>query len=125
MNERVDEDRMVMIVELIDDDGDEYEAELPIKFDVCGRCMGKGSHTNPNIGAITSEEWESDWDYEERERYVSGVYDVPCEECDGRRVMSVIDEKLCSPDNLQRYYDYLNDMADLRREEDMERRYGC
>jgi len=128
MNHTIDENRMVMKIELIDDEGWEYEAELPVTYEVCDRCRGKGSHVNPSIDGhgITAEEWHGpDWDDESREMYLTGGYDVPCEECDGKRVVPVVDEKKCNPETLERYHDYLSCMAELRREEAAERRFGC
>lgn len=65
---------------------------LPTKFDVCSRCEGKGTHVNPNIdgNGITAEEFAEDPEF--AENYFSGLYDVRCEECDGLRVVQVVDE---------------------------------
>ena len=69
--------------------GSPDEFDVPAKFDVCGTCDGKGSHVNPGIDSngITSDEmWQ---DPEFAEDYFRGVYDVPCYECHGRRVIAV------------------------------------
>lgn len=80
---------------LEDEDGNEVEHKLPAKYEVCHRCQGEGTHVNPNVDGhgITAEEWERDWDDESREAYFEGRYDVPCEECDGDRVVAVVDEE--------------------------------
>ena len=52
----------------------------------CTLCDGKGSHVNPSIDAsgLTGEDM-SDPDF--AEDYLSGVYDVPCNLCHGKRVI--------------------------------------
>lgn len=111
--------------EYIDDDGYEQVYHFPAKKEVCPRCRGNGAITNPNIGAITSEEWERDWDYEERENYFAGVYDVDCPECNGMRVVNVIDTDLADKKMLEHYYDTQRELRDCDEMWDMERRYGA
>ena len=64
---------------------------LPVRFEVCARCEGRGKHVNPAVDGhgISQEEFEQDPDFEEN--YFAGVYDVTCEECDGLRVIEVVD----------------------------------
>lgn len=87
-----------------DENGDEVEHELPAKYEVCDRCRGEGSHVNPSIGAITSSEWADDWDDESREDYMRGAYDVPCDECNGARVVLVVDENSADKEVLALYH---------------------
>ena len=87
--------------QLIDDDsGDEYEIELPVRFDVCPTCEGHGTHLHPEIGshAYSSEQFAEDFDDEEREQYFrrGGVYDVTCGKCKGVKVVYVIDGERCT-----------------------------
>lgn len=65
--------------------------EVPIVFEVCSTCRGKGTHTNPAIDCcgISSERFAEDPDF--AEDYFGGVYDVPCNECHGNRVAPAID----------------------------------
>jgi hypothetical protein len=63
-------------------DGDEIEIKIPCVWEICSTCRGDGKHSN-RLGAITSEEWFNEWDYEEREAYLNGAYDKTCEDCDG------------------------------------------
>lgn len=74
------------------DEESQLIAEVPIRFEVCPLCDGTGTHVNPSIDAhgITGDEWDRDWSYEDRENYMSGFYDVPCNECGGRRVVPEI-----------------------------------
>jgi len=71
---------------------EEVQFALPAYEVECYRCRGKGSHVNPSIdgNGISAEEWENDWDYEEREAYWNGGYDVSCYECQGRKVVKEI-----------------------------------
>lgn len=75
------------------------EQWIPARFTVCGRCRGEGTHTNPAIdgNGITQSDRE-DWaDDEFMEGYLSGRYDVTCEECKGERVVLVADKERCTP----------------------------
>ncbi len=107
-------------VELGEEVDFEEEVELPGKYEVCGRCRGKGSHTNPSIDShgISQEEWFGpDWDDESREMYMSGGYDVACLECDGKRVVLEIDEEKIAPDLLAEYYKAREEKAAMDRED--------
>jgi hypothetical protein len=72
-----------------DEDGNEHE--LPTKFEVCPACKGKGSTVNPSIDShgISAEEFYEDPDF--AEEYMSGMYDVGCYHCGGKRVIKVPD----------------------------------
>lgn len=80
-----------------DEDGDyEEDLELPCRWEVCGSCDGSGvttRHIECDGGGFTSSEWAEmcDGDPDFAEDYMSGKYDRPCEECNGRRVAPVID----------------------------------
>lgn len=98
--------------------GDVFEVtetiELPGKYEVCGRCNGKGTHVNPSIdgNGITSDEWNGpDWSEEDKENYMSGFYDVSCFECHGKRVVLTVDEDRCDKALMKAYYEYLHDKA--------------
>ena len=88
-----------------DEDNDDIETKhsVPGEWEICYRCQGNGKHTNPNIDGhgITSDEWENDWDDDERKEYMSGGYDVPCEyKCSDGKVL-VPNEKMCSKEQLE------------------------
>lgn len=97
---KFNEQAMTLEAELYLDDDTEEIVQFPAKFELCPTCNGKGSHVNPGIDShgITSDEWHNNWSYEEREQYMSGGYDVSCYECNGRRVVPVVDEDRCSDD---------------------------
>lgn len=80
-------------ITLYDEDDNEYEVKAPARWEICERCSGEGHHSNPAIdgNGITQSEW-AEWDPEERESYMSGGYDVPCEECGGPGKVLVVDQ---------------------------------
>jgi DNA-directed RNA polymerase subunit RPC12/RpoP len=117
------EDKNTLVI--YDEDGIEVYLEKT-KYEVCPRCGGKGSHVNPNVDGhgISPEEFAEDPEF--RENYFAGVYDVACCECNGKRVVKVIDWE--NPENKKYrklYEQYLQDEADYWAEVEMERRMGC
>jgi hypothetical protein len=94
--ESVDKSRMraTVILRWEDDEGEELErtVEVPIKFEICGTCQGKGTHVNPSIDSngLSAEDFAEDPDF--AEEYFGGTYDQTCNECGGDRVAPVIDE---------------------------------
>lgn len=76
--------------------GLELTHELPAQYVVCDRCEGHGTHLHNDIGshAYSAEEFAESFDDEERGEYFrhGGRYDVLCEECNGRHVISTVDE---------------------------------
>lgn len=117
---------LTLEVTLDTDDGESEEVSLPGKYVVCSRCEGHGKHVNPNIdgNGITADEWNGpDWDDESREMYMSGGYDVRCEECAGERVVIVANLDLISDDLRKRYEKHLEEEAQYRAECAAERRY--
>lgn len=49
---------------------------------ICPTCHGNGSHSL-RFGAISMEDFERDWDPDEREDYMAGRYDETCGTCRG------------------------------------------
>ena len=45
------ETAMTATIVYLDDEGDDVEVDVPVKFGVCPTCDGKGSHVNPSIDA--------------------------------------------------------------------------
>lgn len=99
---------------------------VPARYEVCGRCRGTGTHTNPSIdgNGITSDEMHELGD-DFREDYMNGVYDVQCYECKGERVVLILDEDRATPEQLKEYEDEQRAIYELRQEEEMERRMGA
>ena len=109
------------------DDG--TEKQLPTKNEVCGNCRGEGSHVNRAIdgNGITSSEMDEILhdDPEFLDNYMSGVYDVPCDECHGKRVVPVVDRSRVSDEEWQEYQEQCEIEAAWDAEREAERRMGC
>lgn len=124
------DESMKVVFEVEGEDGGTEEIELPGKYEVCHRTGGKGTHVNPNVDGhgITASEWEQEWDEESRENYFSGVYDVECYECHGKRVVLEVDEDECKRQgklsDLERHNQYLKERAEARYERECEIRMG-
>lgn len=107
---------------------EEPDLWLPARYEVCWRCHGEGTHTNPSIdgNGITQSDRE-EWDVVLHEVVISlrGTYDVRCGECEGLRVVLVPDEPLCDPAALAQYLSDRQELANMRAEEEAERRMGC
>lgn len=101
-------------------DGDDLV--LPAAFQVCPRCHGEGSHVNPAVdgNGLTSDDFAEDPDF--AEEYMRGSYDVPCEQCAGERVVSVVDEHAMAADQLAEWRAHLSAERDDRCEAAYERR---
>jgi hypothetical protein len=87
---RLDDRAMTAVVEVFSEDGDVSE-EITVRFEwgICSTCNGRGSHTNPSIDSqgLTAEDFLEDPGFVDD--YLSGIYDVPCVECGGQRVVPV------------------------------------
>ena len=64
---------------------------------ICPACRGEGSCVNPSIDShgLSQEDFDQDPDF--AENYMSGVYDICCQACDGtgkirRSHLKVLDE---------------------------------
>ena len=74
----------------------EYAGEtvVPAEYEICDACRGTGvttRHIERDGGGFTASEWAEEC-YEDpdfAEDYLSGVYDRPCPECQGVRVIPV------------------------------------
>ena len=64
------------------------DIDIPAHYEVCWRCEGTGSHTNPAVdgnGITASEVDELGPDF--MEAYLAGRYDIQCLECNGERLI--------------------------------------
>jgi len=115
------EDKMCFILE----DGEGNEREIPAIFTVCGTCDGKGKHVNPAIDSqgLSREDFDQDPDFEED--YFKGVYDIPCNECHGKRVSPEVNYSGMKEADKKYVEDYIQEFYDYQAECDMERRLGC
>jgi len=114
------------------ENGEEVTVEIPSVKEICSRCDGEGVHDNPAFSnGISGEEWERDWDYEEREMYMSGAFDVRCDECDGNKIVMAPDWKADwgktedGRDLMGLYEKHLDDEQYYRMEQEAERRMGA
>lgn len=108
-------------------DDDEQPIRLPMHKEVCGRCRGEGTIVNPAVdGFSTSDECWQDEDF--RDGYLSGRYDITCPDCDGLRVVDVVDEETLERNDPELYARWLascREWFDDQHMSMMERRYGA
>ena len=118
-----------IVFEVLDDETAGLMVEIPAKYEVCSRCGGEGKHVNPAIdgNGLSREDFDADPDFEEG--YLSGRYDVRCEECGGERVTLVPDEATCKAQGfmteLRQYYQNQRDLGAIDAEMEAERRMGA
>lgn len=99
---------------------------LPARYEVCHRCRGTKTHVNPSIdGNGLSREDMDDFGDEFFEDYMSGVYDVICEECHGEGLLLVVDEQRCTPEQLAEFNEYERDRYETEAIYRMERMMGA
>lgn len=104
----------------------EDDMVIPAKYAVCDNCEGKGTQVNPNVdgNGLTQE------DFDEQgpdffDDYMSGVYDIPCLECHGMRVVLVADENRLTDEQKSAYYQHLDEEYSWEQEAYAERMAGC
>ena len=86
-------ERLKVETSIWEDANTERLVDFPGKWEICERCQGGGMISNPAFSnGITSAEWFEDWDEEEREYYMAGVYDVTCPTCGGSGKVVVVSE---------------------------------
>ncbi len=105
------------------DDGS--EVELPVKWEVCPVCNGKGSHVNPSIdaGGLSAEAFCDDPEF--AESYMAGMYDQQCNRCDGRTTVPGVNWDALTSEQSAQYEAQLRDEADARAEQLAELAMGC
>lgn len=106
------------------EDGSGKPIEVFLKYEVCPTCDGKGSHVNPSIDShgLTAEDFAEDPDF--REDYLRGLYDQPCNECHGQRVVPVLDEEKNDQKIVKAYEKWVYQEARYRYEEQREMAMG-
>lgn len=120
-----DEKTMTAKFEVYDGEEDTSEdVTVQMDFEVCDLCRGRGHHVNPSIDAhgISGEEFDADPDF--REQYLSGVFDVPCYACHGKRVVPT-PSSTNPPEVLAAIRSRIEDRNDMIREMAAERRMGA
>ena len=105
------------------------EIPLPTCWEVCDRCHGEGKHSNPSIdgnGITASEMAEMCYEDEDfADNYFSGVYDVTCHQCDGKRVMKVVNLGAMSKEDIAEYHSQQEQRRESELESYYERRAGA
>ena len=109
---RVNKDRTTATIILTDDDS---EVIIPIIWEVCDTCEGKGTHVNPSIDAngLSADDFAEDPDF--AEDYRSGVYDVAFYGCDGERVIAVADTERMEPELRERWEKQVQEEIEYQR----------
>jgi hypothetical protein len=108
---------MPIIIE--NDEGEEIS--LPVKFEVCPTCEGKGTQA---LHGLEVTDMVRD-DPEFAEDYFRGFYDTICAGCRGQRVVEVVDERRLDAPTLKLWHEWCDAEAELRAMEAAERRMGC
>lgn len=118
-----DPKRMVITLEGAGSNGE--DVEIPVVYEVCGTCEGKGTHVNPSIDSngLSAEDFADDPDF--AEDYFSGRYDQPCNECGGQRVVPAIDVDRAGSELTKIAHDWIESYYAYQRECEAERRMGA
>jgi hypothetical protein len=122
----LNEQKMTATVTVYDPEEDaDIEYDVPVTFQVCDTCNGKGSHVNPSIdcNGLSREDFDEDPDF--AEAYFEGQYDVPCYGCGGKRVTPEIDQDRIDPKVKGLLEEKEQCQREMRACEDAERRMGA
>lgn len=108
-----------------DDEHDTEEEEmlkLPAKLELCDLCNGKGKVVNPSIdaGGLSQDDFYDDPGFEED--YFSGVHDISCPQCRGKRVVPVVNYDGLSREEKEEFDKYQREQAEIAEEEYSDRR---
>lgn len=112
------------MLRIYDDDDDYEEVALPMKWGVCDVCNGEGKHVNPSIdcGGLSLTH-QDDPDF--LEDYLGGSFDIPCNQCSGKRVVQEIDEGRMSEEQLELWNQQRQDDYECRMEQRAEMMMGA
>lgn len=119
-----DKRRMMVLPKWADNDEDldavEEKDWIPVKYELCETCRGKGTVVNPNIDrqGLSREDFDEDPDF--AEDYFSGAYDIACNECNGERVALVVDEEKATKEQQQAIWDWYQEELNDRHTRMME-----
>lgn len=101
----------------------QYESQTVFlaKMATCSRCEGGGSHTNPSIdGNGLSEEYMDNIDF--MHEYATGMYDVQCHGCRGKKERLVVDYDNLTDAMKKEWADHMESVWRDEREAEDERR---
>lgn len=129
----IDRQRLMGTIEIVlhADNADGYEervVQIPIRFEVCQSCQGRGTTVNPSVDGdgITRDMFDEDPDFEES--YFAGDYDIPCLNCHGNNVEAFPDESRMTPEQAGWWNTYCENARDRHMsflESQAERRFGA
>jgi RecJ-like exonuclease len=102
---------------------EDEEITLPSKFELCPSCEGQGTNDAWEGGMTASEMDEQGPEF--FDDYLGGMYDVPCRECQGKRVIEVVDEDRADPELFKLYIEQKEADAMYEAERQAEMRAGC
>lgn len=102
------------------------EVDLPAIKAVCPCCGGEGTTVNPSIdgNGLTGEDME-ELGPDFRESYLAGDYDVRCPECNGNRVLDILDWERLSPKLQEAVQEYIDEERASEAERAADRRWGA
>ena len=100
----------------------EINLKLPAKLELCDLCDGKGKVVNPSIdaGGLSQDDFHDDPDFEED--YFSGVHDISCPQCSGKRVVPVVNYDALSAEQKKEFDEYQREQAEAAEEAYHDRR---
>ena len=98
------------------------------RYELCYQCEGSGTMVNPSIDCkgLSSEDFERDHDF--RDNYMSGVYNITCSTCHGKKELRIQEYETENPlynwcnERLAEHYEFEYEFA---REIAAERAMGC
>ena len=97
--------------------------ECNARYEVCSACHGTGAHERRDIDcSLLVDSMREDGDDEGLEQYFRGSMDIPCTLCHGANVVLVPELPEWAEKEIREYYDC---MAEMRREQEAERRAGA
>jgi len=98
---------------------------LPTHKVVCPQCGGDGMMVNRSIDGQGLDPNDPDLDKDFWEDYLSGRYDVRCDECYGNNVVDEVDEARLPEDILVQWHSWCESSYDMVQEQLAELRFGC
>lgn len=100
-------------IEIEDPDNEDEMMEVTLRtsFELCPTCEGSGV----SCGGLVFTQSDFDEDPDLRQNLAEGLYDRPCHECNGLRVIEVVDED-------QPYYEQYLRQEQARADYEAERR---
>lgn len=114
-----------MIVCIYDEHDDVVEIDVPSKKEVCYNCNGEGTHIHNAFREESFTVYDAEregLDFEEEVRAMqSGMYDVVCETCSGKRVLDAPDFSQISKELSDKIREYEKCQAEYEAEARAER----